>query len=110
MRSCHVKRIDRVDSSPRDHHQSTCVKRCLSERDRQLTLQHVASREGSNQDRTGKISRERGSVSCDREIMVHDPRVIVAVDQSSLNQAAHNFRAKISYKYRCSSYVSLTLD
>ena len=54
-----------MNPSPRDHHQSTCVKRNLSERDRRLTLQHVASRGGSHQDQTDEISGERGSASCD---------------------------------------------
>ena len=110
MQLHHVKGIDCVDSGPCDHQQSTCFKRCLSECDRRLTLKHVASREGFDQDQTSKISRERGSASCDRDIMAHGHRMILAVDRSSPNQAAHDFRAEISYKYRCSSYVSLTLD
>ena len=67
--SCHVKRVNRVDSGPCDHHLSTCVQRHLSERDRLLTLQHVALRGGSDQDWTGEISGERGTTSCDRGIV-----------------------------------------
>ena len=55
-----LKCVDCVAPSPRDHHQSTCVKRNLSERDRRLTLQHVASREVSDQDWTSEIGRKRG--------------------------------------------------
>ena len=39
----------------------------------------------------------------DREIVAHDDRAIVAVNPSSPNQTAHNFRVEIPYKYRCSS-------
>ena len=62
--SYRLRHVDRVDLGPRDHHQSTCVKRNLSECDRRLTLQHVASRGGFDQDWTGEISEERGSASC----------------------------------------------
>ena len=110
MRSHHVKCIDRMDSGPRDHHQGTCVKTHLSERDQRLTLQHVASRGGSNQDQIGKISGERGSALCNRGIVAHDQRVIVTIDRSSPNRTVDIFCAENPYKYRCSSYVSLTLD
>ena len=68
MQSYRLRHVNRMNPSPRDHHQSTCVKRNLSERDRRLTLQHVASRGGSDQDWMGEISEEGGSASCNRGV------------------------------------------
>ena len=62
MQLYRLRRVDRVDLGPRDHHQSMCIKRDLSERNRRLTLRHVASQGDSNQDRTYEISEEHGSV------------------------------------------------
>ena len=39
----------------------------------------------------------------DHEIVAHDHRAIMAVDQSLSDQTARIFRAEIPYKYRCSS-------
>ena len=52
-----------------------------------------------DQDRTGENSGDCG-------IVAHDDRAIAAVNPSSPNQTAHDFRAEIPYKYRCSYLVS----
>ena len=62
MQSYQLRHVDRVDLGPCDHHQVTCVKRDLSERNRRLTLRLVASQGDSDQDRTDELSGERGRV------------------------------------------------
>ena len=55
-----------------------------------------------DRDMTGKKLGDRG-------IVAHEDRAITAVNFSSLNQMAHDFRAEIPYKYRCYSFVSQLL-
>ena len=55
--------VDRVDPSPRDHNQSTCMKWHLIDCDRELTCQHVDTMEASDLHRKGESKRQIGRLT-----------------------------------------------
>ena len=115
-----------MDSNSPDHHKDTCSNHDLSndgqrrfdrvisktQRDKLLHRTFASHREfgaswgdtRTHRDATIKIGWAKKSR--DHGIVAHDDHAIVAINPSSSNKTAHEFRVKILYKYPCSSFVS----
>ena len=91
----HIKRVNRVDLGPRNHHQDTCVKRHLSE-----AIDDSPFDTWTYLEATMKIGQQNwrdheivAYVRC--AIVAHDHREIVAINRPPPDQTARIFPAEI---------------
>ena len=106
MQSHGSRRVNQVNSSPPDHHQAHVLNHDFSDAFDDSPCNTWTHREDPIKIRRAKSTESVGP----RRVIVGSWPTIMTVDRSSTNRTVRNFCAKIPYKYRCSSYVSLTPD